>query len=220
MKWSRPSPSETASLPVSSHSGSGQVTDHTSTQPPTEQQQQQQHCQHPVCWHASAGLPFNQATRQFLSHQHLTDLWLPHSRFSCHRPSPEDLVGIAAQACQELSVPSGSPARARFSTFTDRLRSSKVLPLGNSGWVSWHSSDVWYGEWMNTGPFLCRDLSCAQKHTLILADRCWCLPLATVFSLGMTTARHCPQQPQQMTTPIRPPATIVSIQQFSQLHRR
>ena len=137
MRWSRPRPSETASLPVS-HSGSAHVTDHTPlTQPPTEQQQQQQqqqqqHCQHPVRWHSSAGLPFDQATRQFLSHQHLTDLWLPLSRSSCCRPSPEDLVGIAAQACQELSVPSGSPARARSSTFTDRLRSSKVLPLGNS----------------------------------------------------------------------------------------
>lgn len=143
MKWSRQSPPETATLPVSTPHASGDVTDHTTTTQPLtpQQQQQQQHCQHSVLWHSSAGLPFDQATRQFLNHQHLTDLWLPLSRSSGRRPEPEDLVGVAAQACQELSVLPGSPARARLSTFTDRLRSNKVSSLCNSGCIWCYSTD-------------------------------------------------------------------------------
>ena len=125
--WSRQPPPETPILPISSHHTSGNSIDGTvAAQPPVEQQQQyQQYC----LWQPSAGSNFDQAARQFLHHQHLTDTWLPYSTSGHHRSSPGDLVGTAAQACQELAVPSVSAAHARASTFTDRLRSDKVQSL-------------------------------------------------------------------------------------------
>ncbi|KAL3162268.1 hypothetical protein ABBQ32_009960 [Trebouxia sp. C0010 RCD-2024] len=124
LRWSTKPSSDAASLPVSFQHTCEDFTDDTVPgQPPSEQQQQHQHS---GPWHSSAGLDFEQAAKQWLHQQHLTDVWLPHtSSSSGPRPSPGDLVGAAAQACQELSVSSSSQAHARASTFTDRLRSNK-----------------------------------------------------------------------------------------------
>lgn len=135
MKWSRKSSADLISLPVSSQHTSEDLTDDTlPVQPPMEQQQQYQHS---GLWHPSAGLDFDQAARHWLRQQQLTDTWLPNASSSTWpRPSPGDLVGVAAQACQELSVSSLSQAHARASTFTDRLRANKVPPLVTL--VRWH----------------------------------------------------------------------------------
>ena len=137
MKWSTKLSADQISLPVSTQHTPEDLTDGTLPgQPAVEEQQQYQHS---GLWHSSAGLDFDQATRQWLCQQDLTDVWLPHSSSSsCARPSPGDLVGVAAQACQELSVSSLSQAHARASTFTDRLRSNKVQPLCASGLVARH----------------------------------------------------------------------------------
>lgn len=133
LRWSTKPSSDSASLPVSfQHTSEGLTDDTVPNQPPIEQQQQYQHS---GPWHSSAGLDFEQAAKQWLRQQHLTNVWLPHtSSASGPRPSPGDLVGAAAQACQELSVSSLSQAHARASTFTDRLRSNKVQSLCTFHW--------------------------------------------------------------------------------------
>ena len=88
---------------------------------------QQQRRQHEQQQFLAADLDFNQSALRFLRQTHLADIWLPEGLEETHLNSlPADLAGLAAQACQELSVAATAPRHAPDATFTDRLPSSKV----------------------------------------------------------------------------------------------
>ena len=201
MKWSTKGSADQISSPIpTQHTPEAYADSTLPGQPPVEAQQQYQHS---GLWHSSAGLDFDQATRQWLCQQNLTDVWLPHtSSSSCPRPSPGDLVGVAAQACQELSVSSLLQAHARASTFTDRLRSNKVQSLCAFGLVAWHLTFAERHSTSVQGSFLC-----AEAHPdlggslLVLAisesllpweDYCKALP-----STAATEGQLLERRPQQ-----------------------